>query len=339
MNMTKLTKPTLKMNNRWMSALILTVGLVMIGLGVYFGLIQAHGYEKTAATVIRLREEDSVDSDGSHSTVYYPTVTYSVDGKEYTVSLNDGVSPKKLNQQVSVKYDPEDPEQAVLDSPGLVVYLIAVGALLVGLEIYAALKNRKRREQLEEDRTGPLFGASIRSGAERKLYFLTDLGTAKGGCHIEDEHRTVLYEAVATRFSLIADSVYDFVDHTLNRRQPHLVSKTVTSSSDAIWVLDNHSTFDLDGKDVWKQLHENGVRIETRLQGLHWAYTIFRDGAEIARAETSGRLVHEEDAEDQDVLAKAPSRGFFRVRTNEQNLDVIFLTLFAIGRTDMAAYN
>ena len=39
------------------------------------------------------------------------------------------------------------------------------------------------------------------------------------------------------------------------------MSKTVTSSSDAPWVLDNHSTFSLNGEDVWKSLHENGIEI------------------------------------------------------------------------------
>ena len=34
-----------------------------------------------------------------------------------------------------------------------------------------------------------------------------------------------------------------------------------------------------------------------------------------------------------------PSPGFFRIWTREENLDVIFLTAFAIGRTDMMLYN
>ena len=336
MNVTRLTKPMIKASGKWMSVIILLAGIVMLGCGVYFGFVQTQGYEKTKATVIRVREEESVDGEGTRSTSYIPTVRYAVNGVEYTVTLKDGMAKNKQDQEISIKYDPADPEKAVLDTPGFTVYLIGVGAVLVAVEIYSFLKKRKQREQLGEQR--PLFGSSIR-GEERRLYFVTDLGTAKGTCHIEDEKRTVLYEAVSTKFSVLADSEYEFVDHVLNRRTSHLVGKTATAASDAIWVLDSHSTFTLDGKDVWKQLHENGVRIETELKGLHFAYTIFRDGAEIARAETANKLVHEEDAEAAGIAAKAPVPGFFRIRTGEQNLDVVFLVLFAIGRTDMISYS
>ena len=39
------------------------------------------------------------------------------------------------------------------------------------------------------------------------------------------------------------------------------------------------------------------------------------------------------------VLAKVPVPGFFRIWTREKDLDAIFLTVFAIGRTDMMLYD
>ena len=47
--------------------------------------------------------------------------------------------------------------------------------------------------------------------------------------------------------------------------------------------------------------------------------------------------VHEED--DRSVLAKMPAPGFFRIWTQEKCLDAIFMTAFAIGRTDMTLYD
>ena len=72
-------------------------------------------------------------------------------------------------------------------------------------------------------------------------------------------------------------------------------------------------------------------------RGVKWAYTLYRDDAPIARIVSNGRKVHEED--DRSVLAKMPAPGFFRIWTQEKCLDAIFMTAFAIGRTDMTLYD
>ena len=328
---TNLFKPVIKARAKHISFFILIGGLVMIALGIYLGFFQSNGFEKTTAVITRV---EKVDEETSRA-----TATYTVNGRTYTEVL-DSFSPSwKEGKEITVKYDPADPSVVHAYTPGLTVYLIAIGALLVILELLGFLKNRRQKEELAAEETGPLFRAPRRGEEERKLYFLTDLGTAKGTCHIEDAQRKVLYEAVCTKFNLVGDSRYEFVDHVLNRRTPHLIGKTADSESNAIWVLDKHSTFDLDGKDIWKLLHDNGVTIRTGLDGLKWAYTILRNGEEIATAVNTNKLVHEEDAEAKGALAKVPFPGFFRIVTREENLDVIFLTLMAIGRTDMMFYN
>lgn len=331
-----LSKPMLKMTGKGMTILILIVGLFMIAFGAYIGLFQSHGYVKTTAVVTEVTE----DTDGDPEEVtYIPTVSYTVDGKEYIAVLNTSVKENSVGEEIKVRYDPSDPTRVNADSPGLVIYLIAVGAALTGFSVYGMLRSKKRVEELSEVQPAALFGASRTGDTERKLYFTTDLGTAKGTCHIEDAERKVLYAAESVKFSLVADSEYAFVDHVLGRRTQHLVGKPVTSSSDSLWVLDNHSTFDFDGRDIWKVLHENGVRIQTALNGIRWTYTIYRDGRQIAYAETCGKYVHEEDEAKKGLIAKTPFKGFYRITTAEENLDVIFLVLFAVGRTDMMTYS
>ena len=318
--------------------MLLLVGLAMIAFGVYLGFFQAQGYVRTTAVITRVEEDpDSVDPNEPQ---YIATVRYTVDGRDYTEKLDSSDPGYKQGKEIKIKYDPANPANVTRDSAGIAVYLMAAGALLSAAMVYSFVKNKKQREKLAEIRQpGSLFGASRRSVTERKLYFLTDLGTAKGGCHIEDENRNVVYEAVCTRFSLLADSEFEFVDHTMNRKTPHLVGKTATNTSDGFFVLDNHSTFTLDGEDIWKLLHNNGIRIQTGLNGLKWAYTIYRNDVEIAQAVNTNKKVHEEDADAAGMLARIPFPGFYRIRTYEENLDVIFLVLFAIGRTDMAIYN
>ena len=331
-------KPLFKMSGKGMTVIFLVAGLLMVGLGGYFGFFQSRGFEKTTGIITDLKESE-IAPDANEEQEYIPMVTYTVGAQAYTEALDTTVTADKLGTEVNILYNPENPTVIHQDSPGMVVYLIVVGAALAAFSLYSLLKNKERKEALSESQPMELFGESCLGEEERRLYFVTDLGTAKGTCHIEDADRNVVYEAVSTKFSLVRDSEYDFVDHERNVRTPHLVGKTVTTSSDAIWVLDNHSTFDLDGRDIWKQLHENGIRIETGLDGLKWAYGIYRDGVEIASVVNTNKLVHEEDAEKGGVLAKVPFPGFFRIRTKEQNLDAIFMTLFAIGRTDMMFYN
>lgn len=53
---------------------------------------------------------------------------------------------------------------------------------------------------------------------------------------------------------------------------------------------------------------------------------------------TTGTIVRIEEDEG-GILTKVPFPGFFRIWTREERLDAIFMTVFAIGRTDMMLYN
>ena len=331
-------KPMIKSSAKGITIMFMIAGIVMLVLGIYLGFFQGKGYEKTTALISRIDEvEDPAADDGVS---YQATIQYMVDGKEYFEVLDSYSSSYKVGKEIKIKYDPADPSKVHEDSLGLYIYLIVGGLVLIAVPIYSMMKNRKQKEELESrmQAQGALFEPARPIDTEKKLYFLTDLGTPKGTAHIEDENRKVVYEALCNKFSLVADSEYDFVDQRDGRRKTHLIGKTATSSSNAFWVLDNHSTFTVDGKDVWEILHENGIRIETGMEKLKWHYNIYRNDVLIAEAVNTNKLVHEEDAENKGMLAAVPFPGFYRIRAFDDNLDAIFLVLFAIGRTDMMIY-
>lgn len=327
-------KPLFRMSAKTFTFIFLAVGIILTTLGVYFAFFQSRGYGRTTGVITDLRLDPGADT-----VSFIPTVTFTVDGIEYRAELDTNVRHSQLGKEINITYDPERPTRIHEDSPVRNAALIAVGVLVFAAATFSLVKNKRQLAQLEQQGERPLFGASMPGGEERKLYFLTDLGTAKGTCHIEDAERRVLYEALCPGFSLFADSRYEFVDRELNRRTTHFIGKTVTSSSGAPWAIDSHSTFTVDGKDVWDVLHENGVRIRTGLDGIRWAYTVYRNDAVIAQVTGANKLVHEEDAEAKGAIAQIPFPGFFRITTCEENLDVIFLVLFAIGRTDMRLYD
>ena len=332
-------KPLVKWSSKGIVTLFLIMGLIAVALGGYLGFFRDRGYLETSAVITKIDEEADATSDDPDAKTYTATVSYTVDGKDYVTKLGDWDPSYKLDKRITIKYDPENPEKISGGGALFGVVFILIGAALIAFALFSLIKNKKQLSEYKEKQNAPVFTEPGRSGDERELFFLTDLGTAKGGCHIEDPDRRVLYEADATDFSLISDSEYTFTDHENGRSRKFLVSKTVTSSSDAPWVLDNHSTFSLNGEDVWKSLHENGIEIETGLSGLKWSYEIYRDGVQVAHIESSGRLVHEEDAEKGGMLSGVPSQGFFRIWTDEKDLSAVFLCCFAIGRTDMMIYS
>ena len=339
---TRLFKPWLIIPSKVLAALLLLVSLVVIGVGIYVGFFESRGFESATATIVRIDEEDDVTSAEPNAKSYTTTVTYTVDGKAYTEVLDTYTSSYKVGKEVKIKYDPANPATIHADSPGITIYLIGLGVLLLAGSIFTIVKNSRQRREVQEEKyengePRPVFSPSRQLAEEREVYFLTDLGTAKGTCHLEDGDRNLLYEAQCDKFSLVGDSLYTFVDWEHNVRQQYSVGKTLTQSSDGLFVLDNHSSFLLDGRDIWKTLHENGVRIETGLDGIKWTYTLYRDEEPIARIVSTNKKVHEED--EGGILSKVPFPGFFRIWTREENLDVIFLTAFAIGRTDMMLYN
>ena len=344
MRSTRLFKPWLILPPKVLAALLILLALVALGAGVYTGFFATKGFETTTATIVRIEEDETFVSADEKDKHYIAYVTYTVNGQEYTEAL-DSYSPSfAVGKEVKVKYDPAAPATVRDASLGFSLYLIFIGAALIVVAIVTMMKNRQQRRDVKETRTRetggepqPLFRPSHKLPEEREVYFLTDQGTAKGTCHIEDGERNRLYEAACDKFSLLGDSLYTFVDREHGTEKQYSVGKTLTQSSNGVFALDNHSSFPLDGKDVWKTLHRNGLRIETGLDGLKWAYTLYRDEVEIARIVSTGRKVHEED--DRSVLAKMPAPGFFRIWTREENLDAIFMTAFAIGRTDMTLYD
>ena len=104
----------------------------------------------------RLREEESTDSDGNTATVYIPELRYAYEvggralegtrlrfGSVRTGSRGKAeswVRPYPAGARASVRYNPEDPADSVLESARPTAgYLIAaaVGLVFVGLGLYA----------------------------------------------------------------------------------------------------------------------------------------------------------------------------------------------------------
>lgn len=307
---------------------------IVLAFGVYVSFFQSRGFVKTEATIVDLEEDTDADND----TTYYPIVEYTVDGNTYTERLDQSSPSYKIGKTIPVLYNPDDPS-VVHGGDGMGYYFIAVSAVILIVIIFTTMNDQKKRQRAAELReaSGHTGYAPSVQGEERELYFLSDLGTVKVGHRLEDADRRVLYEAKMTRLTALTAYSFDFIDHEHGTVVPHMVGHTEESDWDT-FLIDNHSTFEFDGVDVFKHLRQNGITVDTsfsggsgRLLGLN--ARILRDGVEIARAEATGRYPHEEDAAEHKAAAAIPAQGFFRVWTREQNLDLLFVTLLAFARS------
>ena len=319
----------------------LAIAVIAIIAGVYFTFFRTNGFEKTTATIISITESEFSTSE---DTDYDVVVEYTVNGQKYTKKL-DYYSPSfEVGKTVDVKYNPDNPSE-VHGGNGFGIYILIIGVVIAAIVIFSIVRGKMSLKKIKE--TGNVgkeaFYAPAQLGEERKLYFLTDLGTPKYGHRIEDASRNVLYEAKMTKFTMTSPFGFDFIDHEHNKTTEHLVGHEEETDWNSL-LLDNHYTLTFDGEDIWKHLKRNNIRVDSTLGGgsdklIGTNYTIYHNDVEIARVETTSQYVHEEDAEAHKIAKAVPVKGFFRIWTRAKDLEPLFVTLVAFARTGATADN
>ena len=310
----------------------IAMGVIAIAIGIWLLFFHSSGYVKTTATITSIEENEFSTTDDKS---YDVTVEYFADGTRYTELLDSYSGSYKVGKKINVRYDPQNPSKVHSAGLGVGIYLLVIGAALIGWQLVSS-RREKDALAMQKESFGETVYAPSTAGPERELYFLTDRGTAKYGHRIEDKDLNVLYEAKVTKFTLSAPTGFEFIDHEHGKSSPHLVGHEENTEHSSIF-FDNFSTFTFDGEDIWKHLRRSGISINSEFaegKVLWPQYRVFRDGEEIALIRSSGMYPHEEDAEKKGRLANAiPARGYFRIRTTQENLDLLFVTALAFARS------
>ena len=110
---------------------------IVLITGVYMTFFQSRGFVKTTASITDVR----MDSTGE-STIYYPTVEYTVDGKTYTTELDTGSGSYRIGQTLSVLYNPDNPAVAH-DGGSIGLYLMIAGAVILAVIAFSAIKEKQ----------------------------------------------------------------------------------------------------------------------------------------------------------------------------------------------------
>mgnify|MGYP001488112818 CR=1 FL=1 len=143
--------------------MIVGIYLIVNGIGDYAGQSRQKDWIPIEATVTDVSSEEDTSSTlhSSHSTYYIMAYEYAVDGETYTGRTGRMSSPHLIGTAITVKYDPEMPEEntAILspNTRDLVVLLIlgtaiaVVGFSLSGvLELLRSLLRRTHTEELKK---------------------------------------------------------------------------------------------------------------------------------------------------------------------------------------------
>ena len=131
--------------------------LTIFGVIVFISSLNNQNYVRVEATVtdVTMEQEVRTDSDGNYiEEIYNVTLSYEVDGKEYTGELSN-VNKYKKGDKMTIYYDPENPENITQSkSLALPAVLIVAGvASLVG-GIFSgvnAIKKHKRMKEQEKE--------------------------------------------------------------------------------------------------------------------------------------------------------------------------------------------
>ncbi len=325
------------MRNTGPARFFVPVGVILILFGVLTLGHNTKNFLETTGTVTKVEACAPVEGEAQQYDVY---VAYTVDGANYGAMFANLVGEYKTGDEIKVFYNPDDPKEATNSRTGPLFspILIVVGVAALAFGVLQTVKAFKKSKELDESAGKPLSAAGFEgfktAPGVTEYYFRIEENHLKPVYLMEDAERKVLYEAKMIQNSLVSARSFEFYDHTTGSAEMHEIGHTITNSYNDEF-LSITSSFKFDGKSIWDVLHERGLRLTTDMRSkFPWiAYFVAKDGKPFAVIETSGKYVHEDEAAEHKLTVPV-GKFFYRCWTASEDLETVFLTVFAVSETD-----
>lgn len=321
------------MRNTGPARFFIPFGIILIVFGTILMSFKTDSYLETVGRVTSVSEYTDTDD----NTVYDVDFTYTVEGKQYTGTFDGLTEVFNEGDEIRVYFDPENPENITNSKAGfLPLIMIAAGIMALVYGIFRTMKAFRKSRELDEipKAAAVVFEGFKKAAGVTEYYCRHDGATLKPGYILEDRERKVLFEGKMVKQALVGARVFEFRDHTKGTVTEHEVGHTLTQSyNDEFFSVS--SWFNYDGKNVWDVLHGRGLRMTTNIRSKfpNLIYEVSKDGAPFAIIETSGKYVHEDEAEEHRLNIPV-GRYFYRIWTDSGDFETLFLTIFAISETE-----
>ena len=322
------------MRNTGPARFFVPFGVLLVIVGIVLMVMTSGNYVETTGKVLSVEEQ--VNSENQKE--YEVTFEYTVEGQRYEGTLGGLSEAYKAGDDIKIFYDAEKPEKTTNSKAGKIIapIMIGVGALAAAFGVYKTVKAFKKSKELDQVAKAPAvdFADFKQAPGVKEIYCRHDGKALKPGYILEDADRRVLFEGKMTKQAVIGARTFEFTDHTTGAVREHEVGHTMTQSyNDEFFSVS--SWFKFDGRNVWDLLHERGLRMTTNLRSKfpNLIYEVSRNGAAFARIETSGKYVHEDEAAQHKVNVPV-GKFYYRIWTNSDNMETLFLTIFAISETE-----
>ncbi len=312
-------------------------GVIIIVFGIIIAAFDTDDFIEVTGTVTKVEECAPVPDEPQQYDVYF---SYTVDGKDYVGEFPNLTEKYEVGGEIKIYCDPNEPLKTTnsKDSKTFGVVLIAAGAAAAAAGVYMTAKAVKKSGELSEGLPGGKFPSELFDGFKSapgvtEYYCLFDGNSLKPGYIVEDAARKLLYEAKMTKQSLVGARIFEFRNHVTGGTAEHEVGHTAATEFSGEFFSVS-SSFKFDGENVWDVLHDKGLRLSADLRGKlpGMAYSVLRGGRPFARIEAAGKYVHEDEA-GQHKLNVPSGRYYYRLWTDSNDLDTLFLAVFALSES------
>lgn len=324
------------MRNTGPARFFVPLGIILIVVGIFLMTLKTDSYVETVGKVTEVYETRNAEN----TKVYDTSFTFTVEGKEYEGVFSELTEEYKVGDEIKVFYNPEDPTQTTNSKLGAVVapIMIGLGALALAFGVFKTVKAFQKSKELDKTpKAAPVaFEGFKQTPGVTEYYCRHDGVMLKPGYILEDAARKVLFEGKMTKQALVGARIFEFSNHVTGGVTEHEVGHTMTQSyNDNGWSA--KSWFKFDGKNVWDEIHDRGIRLQTNMRSKfpNFTYEVSKDGQAFAILETSGKYVHEDEAAEHKLNVPV-GRYYYRVWTNTRDFETLFLTIFAISETEQA---
>ena len=327
------------MRNSGPGRFLVPAGIILIIFGVILSGFNFDRYLQTTGKVTSV--EEHVSTTDNKQKEYDISFTYTVDGKEYEGIFANLSKEAKVGDDIEVWYDPADPERLTNSKMSNLVApaMIGVGAIAIIAGVLLTVKAFKKSKELDELTPGkgaPAvdFEAFKNAPGVTEIYCRFDGNSLKPGYILEDADRNVLFEGKMLKQNLVGARPFEFVDHENGRVTQHEVGHVMTQTYNNEF-FSIKSWFKYDGKNIWDVLHGRGLRMTTDLHSKfpYFIYNVSKNGEAFARIESTSMYVHE-DEEAEHKLVVPVGRYYYRIWTDSNDYETIFLSVFGISESE-----